>query len=156
MLEFPVWLRGVALNLHEMTVINAIKESQNTCSFCMKQEIDKFFDIYNENPTSIKAFNEFLSEYGIEDVQASMKVLFTIQSMSAEEVQRQVSMLITRNQELLTKTETIKNKDSLGTAEMLGYAPMVLLTAQLLVSMCLMFIHIMNYMNMVMDEGLSG
>lgn len=155
MLEFPVWLRGVALNLHEMTVINAIKESQKTCSFCMKQEIDKFFEIYDENPTSIKAFNEFLAEYKIEDVQASMKVLFTIQSMSAEETQKQISMLITRNQELLTKTETIKNKDSLGSAEMLGYAPMVLLTAQLLVSMCLMFIHIMNYMNRVMEEGLS-
>lgn len=84
-----------------------------------------------------------------------MKVLFTIQSMSAEETQKQISMLITRNQELLTKTETIKNKDSLGSAEMLGYAPMVLLTAQLLVSMCLMFIHIMNYMNRVMEEGLS-
>ena len=139
-----------------MTVVNAIKESQKTCSYCMSKEIDKFFEIYNENPTSIRAFNEFLAEYKIEDVQATMKVLFTVQSMSAEEIQNQVSMLITRNQELLTKTETIQNQDSLGYAEMLGYAPMILLTAQLLVSMVLMFLHIMDYMDMIMATGMQN
>ena len=156
MLEFPVWLRGVALNLHEMTVINSIKESQKTCSFAMSKEIDKFFEIYNENPTSIRAFNEFLADYKIEDVQATMKVLFTVQSMSAGEIQNQVAMLINRNQELLTKTETIQNQDSLGYAEMLGYAPMVLLTGQLLMSMVLMFLHIMDYMDMIMAEGMQN
>lgn len=156
MLEFPVWLRGVALNLHEMTVVNAIQESQKSCSYCMSKEIDKFFEIYNENPTSIRAFNEFLQEYKIEDVQASMKVLFTIQSMSGDEIQKQVAMIINRNQELLTKTETIRNQDALGMAELLGYAPMVLLTVQLLVSMLLMFMHIMEYMDNIMTTGLSG
>lgn len=150
MLEFPVWLRNIALNLHEMTVINAIEESTKTCSYCMKKELEKFFKIYNENPTSIRAFNEFLSEYKIEDVQASMKVLFTVQSMSEEETKSQIAMIIGRNQDLLTKTETIQNKDSLGYAEMLGYAPMVLLTMQLLMSMLLMFMHIMNYMSQIM------
>ena len=154
MLEFPVWLRGVALNLHDMTVINAISASKETCSYSMAQEIDKFFKIYDENPTSIRAFNEFLAEYQIEDVQATMKILFTVQSMSEKEIQNQTVMLINRNQELLTKTETIRNKDSLGYAEMLGYAPMLLLTMQLLVSMVLMFMHIMEYMNDIMAEGI--
>lgn len=154
MLEFPVWLRGVSLNLHEMTVVNAIRESQKSCSYCMAKEIDKFFEIYDENPTSIKAFNDFLKEYKLEDVQASMKVLFTIQSMSAEEIKNQVAMIINRNQELLTKTETIRNQDALGAAEMLGYAPMVLLTVQLLMSMMLMFLHIMEYMDMIMATSI--
>ena len=156
MLEFPVWLRGVALNLHDMTVINSIEDSMNTCSYCMAREIEKFFEIYDENPTSIRAFNEFLKDYQIDDVQATMKVLFTVQSMGAEDVQKQVAMLINRNQELLTKTETIQNQDSLGYAEMLGYAPMVLLTVQLLMSMVLMFIHIMEYMDEIMSTGLAG
>ena len=152
MLEFPVWLRGIALNLHDMTVVNAIMESKKTCSYGMAKEIDKFFEIYNENPTSIRAFNEFLADYQIEDVQATMKVLFTVQSMSREQIQTQTAMLINRNQELLTKTETIKNKDSLGYAEMLGYLPMILLTIQLLMSMVLMFMHIMEYMNDIMAQ----
>ena len=138
-----------------MTVINAIEESTKTCSYCMKKELEKFFEVYNENPTSIRAFNEFLSEYKIEDVQASMKVLFTVQSMSEEETKNQIAMIIGRNQELLTKTETIQNKDSLGYAEMLGYAPMVLLTVQLLMSMFLMFMHIMEYMNLIMETGIG-
>lgn len=154
MLEFPIWLRGIALNLHDMTVINAIMASKETCSYGMAREIDKFFEIYDENPTSIRAFNEFLSEYEIEDVQATMKVLFTVQSMSKEQVKIQTAMLINRNQELLTKTETIKNKDSLGFAEMLGYLPMILLTLQLLMSMGLMFMHIMEYMNNIMATGI--
>lgn len=137
-----------------MTVVNAIRESQKSCSYCMAKEIDKFFEIYDENPTSIKAFNDFLKEYKLEDVQASMKVLFTIQSMSAEEIKNQVAMIINRNQELLTKTETIRNQDALGAAEMLGYAPMVLLTVQLLMSMMLMFLHIMEYMDMIMATSI--
>lgn len=156
MLEFPVWLRTVALSLHDMTVVNAIRESSNTASYCMQKEIEKFFAIYDANPTSIRAFNEFLSEYEIEDVQASMKVLFTMQSMSNEEIQRQIAMIIDRNQELLNKTETIRNQDSLGYAEMLGYAPMVLLTTQMIMSMLLMFIHIVDYMNTVLSSNLGG
>lgn len=146
-IEFPVWLRGVALDLNDMTVIVAMEKSMNNCSYIMKCELEKFFEQYAENPTSIRAFNDFLGEYQLEDVQSSMKVLYTIQSMSKEETQKQVTVIIQRNQELLAKSEQLQNEDSLGMAEMLGYAPMVLLTAQLIMSMVLMFIHIMNYMN---------
>lgn len=149
MIEFPVWLRTVALNLNDMTVIVSMEKSMETCSFLMKKELDKFFEEYNENPTSIAAFNNFLSEYDIDDVQSSMKILYTIQSMSKEDVNNQVTIIIQRNQELLAKTEQMQNEESLGAAELLGYMPMILLTAQLIMSMVLMFLHIMEYMNAI-------
>ena len=61
-----------------MTVIVAMEKSMSNCSYVMKCELEKFFEQYTENPTSIKAFNNFLGEYQLEDVQSSMKVLYTI------------------------------------------------------------------------------
>ena len=149
MIEFPNWLRGVVLDLNDMTVVSSIEKSMKNCSYMMKKELERFFEMYNEDPTSIRPFSSFLEAYKLEDVQSSMKILYTLQSMSKEEINKQVSSIIQRNQELLAKTEQLQNQESLGTAEMLGYAPMMLLTGQLIMSMVLMFIHIMEYMDTI-------
>ena len=151
MLEFPIWLRDVALNLNNLTVINAIEQSKIIASYPMQCEIDKFLQRYEEEPNSIKPYNEFLSEYNLEDVQSTMKVLYTIQSMGQKEIKDQISLLINRNQELLNKTEAVANEDSLGGVEALGYAPMILVSLQMMISMALLFSHVMNYLNSMLD-----
>ena len=137
------------LDLNDMTVVSSIEKSMKNCSYMMRKELERFFEMYNEDPTSIRPFSSFLEAYKLEDVQSSMKILYTLQSMSKEEINKQVSSIIQRNQELLAKTEQLQNQESLGTAEMLGYAPMMLLTGQLIMSMVLMFIHIMEYMDTI-------
>lgn len=146
-IEFPVWLREISLNLNNYTVLNAIEYSQNMASYPFRKEIRKFLNEAKKDPTSVKAYNDFLSEYDLEDARSSMKVLYAIQNIGKEDVRKRISHLINRNQELLDKSETLRNTDSIGGIEALGYIPIVIFILQMLVTMLAMFGYIMNMLS---------
>ena len=145
--EFPTWLRDVSLNLQNLTVINAIESSQNTSTPIMNHYITAFLDDIYNNPTKIKPFNDFLDEFKIQGVKSSMKVLYSLQSLDKNEVQQQTNNLIIRNQELLEKAERIKNENSVSGLKILGFVPVGIFIAQMLVSMGLLFSVMMELMS---------
>ena len=142
--EFPVWLREISLTLNNLTVLNAIEYSQNIASYPLRKEIRTFLNKAKIDPTSIKPYNEFLEEFDLEDAKSTMKVLYAIQSVGKEDVKKRVSNLIIRNQEMLDKAESIRNNDSIGGIEALGYVPIFLFSFQMLVSMFSMFSYMME------------
>lgn len=150
-IEFPVWLRDVALNLQNMTVINSIENSRSTVSSVFAYYIDIFMNQIKENPTSIKPFNDFLNVCDLPDIKASMKVLFTLQTLKDDQVMEQTNSLIVRNQSMLAKSEQLKNEDSIGAIESLGFLPIAMFSIQMLVSMALMFSYMMTYMTNAMS-----
>lgn len=145
--EFPLWLREIALNLNQLTVLNAIENSINTVSFPFRQELRAFLKEAKQDPTSIKPYNRFLEAYDLEDGRSSMKVLYSIQNLGKEEMRNRISSLIERNQEMLAKSETIRNNDSIGGIEFIGYLPIMVFSAQMLVSMFAMFAYILSSMS---------
>ena len=146
-IEYPSWLRDVTLNLTNLTVINAIEASKTTASDIMKYHIDIFLKEIYENPTKIQPFNHFLSEYHIDGVKSSMKVLYSLQTLDKDEMQKQTHYLIVRNQEMLEKSESIKNEQSIGNLKLMGFIPVAVFIIQMLVSMALLFIVMLNLMN---------
>lgn len=146
-IEFPIWLRDVALNLQNLTILRAIEHSKQTSSYVMNYYIDIFLKKALADPSNITPYNEFLEEYGIRDVKASMKVLFTQQSLNHEQASEQTNSLIMRNQELLAKSEKIRNEATMGNLRLLGFVPVMLFCAQMLVSMGVLFSYMMNMMN---------
>ncbi|MDO4500333.1 MAG: hypothetical protein Q4B60_03550 [Erysipelotrichaceae bacterium] len=145
--EFPIWLREISLSLNNLTVINAIELSQNMASYPLRKEIRKFLNEVKKDPTSIKPYNEFLSDFDLEDARSSMKVLYAIQNIGKEDVGDRISNLIIRNQEMLDKAESIRNNDSIGGIEALGYVPTVLFCFQMIISMFGMFGYMMSNIN---------
>lgn len=146
-IEFPIWMRDIALNLQNLTVINSIEESMNIVSPIFSYYVNDFLGDYYTNPSSIKPFNDFLREFNIEGVRSSMKVLYSLQSLDREEMQKQTSYLIVRNQEMLAKAERIKNEDAISGLKMLGFIPVGIFIAQMLISMGLLFSVMLNLMN---------
>lgn len=146
-IEFPSWLRDITLNLQNLTVINAIELSKSTSSQIMGYHIDNFLNNIYENPTKIQPFNQFLMEYNIEGVKSSMKVLYSLQSLDKEEMQKQTHYLIVRNQEMLEKSESIKNEEAIGSLKLMGFIPVASFIMQMLVSMGLLFVVMLNLMN---------
>ena len=149
-MEFPIWLRDVALNLNNMTVLNAIENSKQMASPILDYYIDKFLKQAYENPRSIKPYNEFLSEYSLPDVKSSMKVLYTLQEIDANMLEQQTNSLIVRNQEQLSKAEKMRNDDSVSSVTKFGFVPVAAFMIQMLISMVLMFIFMMNFMGQTM------
>ena len=142
--EYPIWMRDVALNLYNYTVLNAIEESKTTCSEIFAHYIDLFLEDAYEHPSSIGPYNRFLEEFNIEGVKSSMKVFFSLKSLTEEQVQEQVNSLILRNQELLEHSERMKNDDMLSGVKLLGFVPTMLLMLHLVASMGIMFTFIIN------------
>ncbi len=143
-LEFPLWLREISLSLHNYTVLNAIEESINTVSYPFRQEIRLFLAQAKKDPTSIQAYNNFLDDYDLEDAKSAMKVLYAIQNIGKEDVKERVAALIRRNQDMLDKAESIRNKDSIAGIEAIGYLPTLFFSIQMMISMFAMFSYMMS------------
>lgn len=143
-IEFPIWLREISLNLSNLTVLNAIETSQNIASYPMRKEIRLFLNEAKKDPTSIKPYNTFLKDFDLEDARSSMKVLYSIQNVGRNDVKRRVSNLIIRNQDMLNKSETLRNADSISGIEALGYVPTILFSMQMVISMFSMFSYMMS------------
>lgn len=150
-IEFPVWLRDVALNLQNLTVINSIENSIKTVSPIFAYYIKKFMMQIKDDPTKIKPFNDFLDVCDAPDIKASMKVLFTLQTLKDDQIQEQTNSLIVRNQSMLAKSEQMKNEDSIGAIESLGFVPIGMFSLQMLISMVLIFSYMMDFMASAMN-----
>lgn len=143
-IEFPVWLREISLTLNNLTVLNAIERSLKVVSYPMRKEIKKFLDEAKQDPTSIKAYNDFLSDFDLEDAKSSMKVLYAIQNIGKDDVKARVSNLINRNQEMLDRSETLRNNDSISGIEAIGFIPTAVFSIQMMISMFAMFGYMMS------------
>ena len=109
--------------------------------------LQQFLDEVYQNPLSIRPFNDFLNSFNIEGVKSSMKVLYSLQSLNKEEMQKQTHYLIIRNQEMLDKSESIKNNDSISHLKLMGFVPVAIFIAQMLISMGLLFSVMLNLMS---------
>lgn len=148
--EFPTWLREVALNLRRKNVFNAINDTKNSCDQIFKEHLDGFIKELMSDPITIKPYNNFLAEYEDNDIKSTMKVLYSVSIIGAEQMPRQIDALIDRNQEMLQVSEEMKNKNNLGNVEMLGYVPMVLFSANMVVSMIILVVNMMAKINEMM------
>ena len=79
-----------------------------------------------------------------------MKVLYSVSIIGVEQMPKQIDSLIDRNQEMLQIAEEEKNKSNLSSIEMLGYVPMVLFSANMVISMVVLVMTMMNQLNAMM------
>lgn len=139
-LEYPIWMRDVALNLHNYTVVNAIEESKSNRSEIMQYYIDRFLQEVYEQPSSIKPYNNFLREFDIDGVMSSVKVLYSLKNLNKEQSQEQINSLIVRNQTMLERSEALRNEDIISAVRLLGFAPTVLFMLNVVISMGILFV----------------
>ena len=118
----------------------------------MEYYVNIFLEEAIEDPSSIKPYNDFLSEFGLPDVKSSMKILYTMQNLDQDQLQEQTNSLIIRNQEMLAKAERMKNEDSVSGIVKFGFAPVGLFMLQMMVSMGLIFMFMMQYMGSVLNS----
>lgn len=151
-IEFPLWLRDVALNLNHLRVVLAIEASLDTSSNTMKHFVNEFLNEIKKTPHKIDPFDHFLRITDSQDIRSNMKILYTFRRLSQDQVNAQINSLIVRNQSMLAKSEEMRNKKSISGIEALGFLPVVLLVLQLLVSMGLLFYYIMNMLGSSMGS----
>lgn len=124
-IEFPIWLREIALNLKNYTVVNAICNSSDNSSDIMKPFVNDFMKAIENDPVSIVPYNTFFKGYDFPDGQSSLKILYSLRNLKKEEIDNQINSLVVRNQDMLAKSEKLRNDNYLSGMEMLGYIPVI-------------------------------
>lgn len=146
-IEFPLWLRDIALNLHNFVVTRAIRNSYDTAPTVLKPYLYDFINEIEKNPNSIVPYQNFLNEYNIPNLSNVMRTLYSIKQLGEVDSQNQITSLITRNQKMLANAEKIRNEDSLTGIGFISLAPILLASISLIINMILMMMEFISHAN---------
>lgn len=147
---FPIWLRDVTLNMHNLVVTNAIRQSYNSAPTVLKYYLSGFISEVEKDPITIRPYNNFLKKFYINDISSAMKSLYSIKQQTPENSSKQISDLIIRNQGLMETSEKIKNENQIAGMGMIGGVPMVIGSFKLMADMMLMLGSFMSSIQMPM------
>lgn len=142
--QFPSWLRDISLNVYNLVVTRAIRQSVDTCPLVLKYYLEKLIEEIEGDPVTIRPYNNFLKDYYITNITSSMKSLYVIKTQNSNEGARLISDLIQRNQEMMANAEKIRNENQLAAFNMLGTVPMVVGALKMMVDMGLMMLNFMS------------
>lgn len=144
--NFPIWLRDVSLNMHNLVVTRALKQSLVTAPTVIQYYLNELIGEIEKDPVTIRPYNNFLKKFYIPDVNSAMKSLYSIKMNSSQEASKKISDLILRNQDMMEKSEQIRNKNNLTGVTLLGYLPMIIGCGKMIIDMLLMLFSFMTNM----------
>ena len=142
--EFPSWLRDIAISLQSRTVHVAIKESVPKASVILQPALNQLLIDFNDNPTGIEPYMDFMSEFNLPDIKSAMKMLHSLNNTGREDSEKQINAMIERNNKLVEKSENLKNEDSLAGINFLTTIPMLIASIKLVFDMLLVIIQFMT------------
>lgn len=142
--EFPSWFRNLAINLQKETVHVSIKQSLKDAPLVLKPSLISLIKELDDDPVTMKPYINFLSTFELPDISSAMKMLYSLNEAGQDEVVTQINTLVTRNNELLEKSERLKNSDSIAITGYLVVLPMVFSLVKMIVDMALILVGFMG------------
>lgn len=138
--EFPRWLLQVSLLLQSENVQVAIFKSLKDAPLLMKEELGKLILDLKSNPTSMKPYNDFLSDFNMPEVRSAMKMLFSLSEGTGANASDQIEDIIRRNQVMMNKAEKLRMEDTSSGMYALFLAPQLTGGCKLIVDMVLLLV----------------
>lgn len=142
--EFPSWFRNLAINLQKETVHVSIKQSLKDAPLVLKPSLISLIKELDDDPVTMKPYINFLSTFELPDISSAMKMLYSLNEAGQDEVVTQINTLVTRNNQLLEKSEKLKNSDSIAITGYLVVLPMVFSLVKMIVDMALILVGFMG------------
>lgn len=127
--EFSKWLIEIALLLQRNNVQMAIFGTIKNAHPVMAVEIKKMLSQIEKSPNSVEPYMNFLNIFKLADFQSAMKMLYSISETGVGDAQKQIDILLTRNNELIDKEQ--KNADENHLVGMALYYMLPMLTGAL-------------------------
>ena len=143
-LKFPRWLMEIALRLQTDSVQVSIAQSIITAPTVLRPELFKMQMELEKNPTSIEPYLDFMKDFQSAEIQASMKMLYSISAGQGGDSSMQIADIIRRNNQMLDKAEKKANEDSMVKLISLMLAPQLSASVKLIIDMVVFFIIFMS------------
>lgn len=136
--EIPGWCREIALNLQTENVYMAIVSTYDECTPVLRKPLQQLIMDIDENPMSVVPYTKFLEEFNIPEIGRMMKTLYSLTEYGVQNAEDQINKIITQNNAMLAKAETLKNEDALAGVGFLTLAPMFFGAIKMMVDMFLL------------------
>ena len=118
----------------------AIFKSLKDAPLLMKEELGKLILDLKSNPTSMKPYNDFLSDFNMPEVRSAMKMLFSLSEGIGANAADQIEDIIRRNQQMMNKAEKLRMEDTASGMYALFLAPQLTGGCKLIVDMVLLLV----------------
>lgn len=109
--NYPGWIIHVALLLQKENVQQSLFQSYENAPGSIKPALQEMLKRLNVVPDDINAFNGFLHEFNIAELQETMDTLYGIVVGSGGDIQLELKNLLKRNAKMIDRAEEIKNND---------------------------------------------
>lgn len=134
-LAFPRWIISMSLLLQSDSVQVALVKSYEDAPSVLKPEIELLIERLNKAPEDINPFLDFLNMFQLKDVQAAMKMLYSIQMGSGGDAEAQIADIIERNNKMLEVTEMKLADKQMAKLAGMFMAPLIIAAGKLVVDM---------------------
>lgn len=140
MRAFPQWLMDISLLLQTENVQVALYRTRANAPAVLRPAIEEIMEELQQNPESLDPYLNFLKDYDLPDVTAAMRMLYALSNGGYGSGEKQLSQILTRNQELLDKSERAGNEDALAGLYGLFLAPALTGAGKMMVDMTMFLI----------------
>ena len=89
------------------------------------------------DPSDIKPYYEFLSEYKQTDIMATIRTLYSVSELDEKGIDETISTLIQRNNDLINKQTELSYKDKESILKFMEYIPVFFMAMKMSVDMML-------------------
>ncbi len=137
--DFPKWLISMALLLQNDNVQVAVERSIPDAPVILRTHLDKLINELRLEPTNIKPFLNFLSEYTLPEVRASMKVLYSLSENGNGATSIEIEEILKRNEKLMDRAAQLENQDRMTGMTAMFMAPQITGGFKIIVDLGVMF-----------------
>lgn len=136
-LGFTEWLRELAVNLENKPLLSAVEDTYDCCPVIMKEPLEKFICDIENNPSDVMPYYGFLKEFGVIDIQAAVRMLYSIGELEQDSMSATINAIVRRNYELSDKAELTRYMDSTSMMRFSEYVPTFFVAFKMAVDMML-------------------
>ena len=143
--ELPLWLLNLSLLIQQDNIENSIAKSLPDAPAVLKPAIRKLNSELAETSEDITPYLNFLLDFNIPVVQATMKMLYAISSGSTVNPEEQITELINRNTQLIAKADSLAQEDIETKLKLMIFAPNIIGIFKIGVDLILVLLSFMQY-----------
>lgn len=134
---FTEWLRDLAVSLENKPLLSAIEDTYNTCPVIMKKSLDGFIRQIEDNPSDVLPYYSFLKEFNVVDIQAAVRILYSIGELDQDNISETIDVLVRRNNQISDKAEQARYRDVTSVMRFSEYLPTFFVAFKMAVDMML-------------------
>lgn len=134
---FTEWLRDLAVSLENKPLLSAIEDTYNTCPVIMRDSLDGFIRQIENNPTDVLPYYLFLKKFNVVDIQAAVRILYSIGELDQDNISETIDVLVRRNNLISEKAEQARYRDMTSIMRFSEYLPTFFVAFKMAVDMML-------------------